>query len=72
MRTDKSIIVLSLVCIFSTIGGILLGQSLKGLLVMKNGVESGQKQMVGAGIISVALALILGLTGSSTCCNKRK
>ena len=37
-------LVLCLVCILSSFGGILLALSLKGLLVIKFGLEEGQKK----------------------------
>ncbi|GEM_PF-2014548 len=52
-----------LVCVFSTFGGILLGQSLKGLLIFTQGLEKGQKKMFSIGIASVALALVLSIIG---------
>ncbi|MDQ2999655.1 MAG: hypothetical protein M3Y08_00130 [Fibrobacterota bacterium] len=54
-------LLLSLVCIFSCFGGILLGQSLKGLLIFTQGLEKGQKQMFAIGIGSVVLALVLSV-----------
>jgi hypothetical protein len=51
--------ILSLVCVFSCFGGILLGQSLKGLLIFSQGLEKGQKKMFAIGIGSVAFALVL-------------
>ena len=53
--------ILSLVCIFSSFGGILLGQSLKGLLIFTQGLEKGQKKMFAIGIGSVVLALVLSV-----------
>lgn len=50
-----------LVCVFSCFGGILLGQSLKGLLIFTQGLEKGQKKMFAIGIASVVLALALSL-----------
>ena len=50
-----------LVCVFSTFGGILLGQSLKGLLILTQGLEKGQKKMFAIGIGSVVIALVLSL-----------
>ncbi len=57
------LLLISLVCVFSTFGGILLGQSLKGLLILKNGLESGQKKMFAIGLGAVAVALILSMVG---------
>ncbi len=54
-------LVLSLVCVFSCFGGILLGQSLKGLLIFTQGLEKGQKKMFAIGIGSVAAALVLSI-----------
>ena len=53
--------ILSLVCVFSCFGGILLGQSLKGLLIFTQGLEKGQKKMFAIGIGSVAVALVLSV-----------
>lgn len=55
------LLILSLVCVFSCFGGILLGQSLKGLLIFTQGLEQGQKKMFAIGIGSVAVALILSV-----------
>lgn len=55
------LLILCLVCVFSCFGGILLGQSLKGLLIFTQGLEKGQKKMFAIGIGSVALALILSV-----------
>ncbi len=67
--------ILSLVCLFSTFGGILLAQSLKGMLIFKMGLERGQKLMFTIGIASVILALLLSalsscLAGSMGSCHK--
>jgi hypothetical protein len=53
--------ILSLVCVFSCFGGILLGQSLKGLLIFTQGLEKGQKKMFAIGLGSVAFALVLSV-----------
>lgn len=53
--------ILSLVCVFSCFGGILLGQSLKGLLIFTQGLEKGQKKMFAIGLGSVAVALVLSV-----------
>ncbi len=60
-------LILCLVCVFSTIGGILLGQSLKGLLIIKEGLEKGQKKMFMIGIASILIALALSVL-SKWCC----
>lgn len=52
-----------LVCVFSCFGGILLGQSLKGLLIFTQGLEKGQKKMFAIGVGSVGLAFVLSLLG---------
>ena len=57
------LLLISLVCVFSTFGGILLGQSLKGLLIFTQGLEKGQKKMFAIGIGSVGLALALSVIG---------
>ena len=57
------LVLICLVCVFSTFGGILLGQSSKGLLIFTKGLEKGQKTMFAVGIGSVALALVLSLLG---------
>ena len=54
-------LILSLVCVFSCFGGILLGQSLKGMLIFTKGLEKGQKQMFAIGVGSVVLALVLSV-----------
>jgi hypothetical protein len=55
------LLMISLVCVFSCFGGILLGQSLKGQLIFKQGLEKGMKKMFLIGVGSVALALILSV-----------
>ncbi|MDB5102552.1 MAG: hypothetical protein JWP91_241 [Fibrobacteres bacterium] len=55
------LLILSLVCVFSCFGGILLGQSLKGLLIFTQGLEKGQKKMFAIGIGSVVVALLLSV-----------
>jgi hypothetical protein len=55
------LLLLCLVCVFSSFGGILLGQSLKGLLIFTQGLEKGQKKMFAIGLGSVAAAVILSI-----------
>ncbi len=55
------LLLICLVCVFSTFGGILLGQSLKGLLIFTQGLEKGQKKMFAIGIASVVIALLLSI-----------
>lgn len=55
------ILILSLVCVFSCFGGILLGQSLKGLLIFTQGLEKGQKKMFSIGVASVVIAVLLSV-----------
>jgi len=50
-----------LVCLLSSFGGILLGLSLKGLLVIKYGLESGQKKMFSIGVFCGSLALVISI-----------
>lgn len=57
------LLLISLVCVFSTFGGILLGQSLKGLLIFSQGLEKGQRKMFAIGVSSVVLALVLSVLG---------
>ena len=57
------LLLISLVCVFSCFGGILLGQSLKGLLIFSQGLEKGQRKMFAIGVGSVALALVLSVLG---------
>lgn len=57
------LVLICLVCVFSCFGGILLGQSLKGLLIFTQGLEKGQKRMFAIGVGSVALALLLSFAG---------
>jgi hypothetical protein len=52
---------ISLVCFFSCVGGILLGQSLKAMFIFKDGLEKGQRKMFNAGLISIAAALVISL-----------
>ena len=55
------ILVLCFVCFFSSIGGILLGQSLKGILIFKEGLEKGQRKMFAIGLTALIIAIILSL-----------
>lgn len=55
------LLMLSLVCFFSCVGGILLGQSLKANYIFKLGLEKGQRKMFNAGVISVIAALLISL-----------
>ncbi len=55
------VFILCLVCFFSTVGGVLVGQSLKGLLIFKAGLEKGQRQMFRIGLGAVAVAVVLAL-----------
>ena len=55
------LLLLSLVCVFSCFGGILLGQSLKGLLFFTQGLEKGQKKLFSIGVASVILAIVLSV-----------
>lgn len=57
------VLLLALVCAASCFGGLLLGQSLKANLVMKQGLEKAQKTMFAVGAGAVALALVLALAG---------
>jgi hypothetical protein len=51
-------LVLSLICFLSCFAGVLLGFSLKGLLVMQKGLEKGQKAMFNIGLLAGAGALV--------------
>jgi hypothetical protein len=55
------LLIISLVCVFSSFGGILLGQAVKGNLIFKQGLEKGMKKMFTIGIASVVLALLLSV-----------
>ena len=55
-----------LVCLLGCFGGILLGISLKGLLVVKLGLEAAQKKMFLIGTVSILLALALSFSGFIT------
>lgn len=55
------VLVLSLVCFFSCFGGILLAQSLKGLLIFKEGLEKGQRKMFNLGAASLGISVLLAL-----------
>ena len=57
------LLLISLVCVFSSFGGILLAQSLKGLLIFSQGLEKGQRKMFAIGVGSVAVALVLSVIG---------
>ena len=55
------LLLISLVCMLSCFGGILLGQSLKGQLIFKQGLEKGMRKMFAIGVGSVALAVVLSV-----------
>ena len=55
------LLMISLVCMFSCFGGILLGQSLKGQLIFKQGLEKGMRKMFVIGVGSVVLAIVLSV-----------
>lgn len=55
------LLMISLVCMLSCFGGILLGQSLKGQLIFKQGLEKGMRKMFAIGVGSVVLALVLSV-----------
>ena len=55
------LLILCFVCFFSCLGGILLGQSLKGMLIFKDGLEKGQRKMFAIGLTALVLAIILSL-----------
>jgi hypothetical protein len=55
------LLMISLVCMLSCFGGILLGQSLKGQLIFKQGLEKGMRKMFAIGVGSVVLAVILSV-----------
>lgn len=55
------LLIISLVCVFSSFGGILLGQALKGNLIFNQGLEKGMKKMFTIGVASVVLALALSV-----------
>ena len=55
------LLLICVVCLLSSFGGILLGLSLKGLLVMKHGLEAGQKKMFSIGIICGAIAVLISI-----------
>ena len=57
------VLLICLVCFLSSIGGILLGQSLKGLLIFKEGLEKGQRKMFNIGVGALVLALLLSVVG---------
>lgn len=55
------LLMISLVCMFSCFGGILLGQSLKGQLIFKQGLEKGMRKMFAIGVGSVVFAIVLSV-----------
>ena len=55
------VFILCIVCFLSTVGGILVGQSLKAMLIMKEGLEKGQKKMFVFGLIALGLAITVSL-----------
>ncbi len=57
------IALLAFVCFFSSLGGILVAQSYKAMLVFKIGLEASQKRMFTVGLASLAVAVLLALLG---------
>jgi hypothetical protein len=55
------LLVICLVCFFSTLGAVILGQSLKGLLIFKEGLEQGQRKMFQIGAGAMILAILLAI-----------
>ena len=55
------VLILCIVCFLSTVGGILVGQSLKAMLIMKEGLEKGQRKMFIIGLSTLGLAIVLSL-----------
>lgn len=58
---NHMLVLICLVCVLSCFGGILLGQSLKGQLIFKQGLEKGMKKMFAIGVGSVVLAIVLSV-----------
>lgn len=55
------VFILCIVCFLSTVGGILVGQSLKAMLIMKEGLEKGQRKMFVFGLTALGLAIVVSL-----------
>ena len=55
------VFILCIVCFLSTVGGILVGQSLKAILIMKEGLEKGQRKMFVFGLTALGLAITASL-----------
>ncbi len=51
--------ILAFVCFFATLGGVLLGNSLKAMLIFKEGLEKGQRKMFRLGLTALLAALVL-------------
>ena len=62
-KESLMVLLICLVCFFSCLGGILLGQSLKGLLIFKEGLEKGQRKMFNIGAGALILAIVLSIVG---------
>ena len=55
------VFILCIVCFLSTVGGILVGQSLKAMFIMKDGLEKGQRKMFLIGLVALGVAILLSL-----------
>ena len=55
------VFILCIVCFLSTVGGILVGQSVKAMLIMKEGLEKGQRKMFVFGLTALGLAIAASL-----------
>ena len=55
------VLILCIVCFLSCVGGILVGQSLKAMLIMKEGLEKGQRKMFIMGLSALGLAVVLSV-----------
>lgn len=60
----------ALVCLLASFGGVTLGISLKGLWVMKFGLEKAQKKMFLLGSVCVGLAILISLFSLTLQCSK--
>ena len=56
-------LILSMICVLSCFGGVLLAQSLKGMLIFTKGLEKGQRTMFLVGVVAVVLAMLLSVVG---------
>ena len=57
------LLTICLVTVLSSFGGVLLAISLKGFMVIKFGLEKGQRKIMKIGLMSIAAAVFVSIIG---------